>query len=247
MARALALGWGEPVLCTDSGSGRAKELAALVGGEAVASNRDLAERADVVILAHKPAQLQAVAEEIGDAPRVVVSLARHAMPQAAWERWPSGLRELPPRKPPNVILVEVDTRGGKILRQVLRRGRSGNWNRDAGGMPAPRASATCAGVAACFVAISLNIGSVPTRPPFASGAHATNAIPRSSQASRTPLDVRSARLKRFWTATTGTISIARSTCSGVTFERPTCLILPSALSSATAPSDSSKGTSGSTV
>ena len=74
MARALALGWGEPVLCTDSGSGRAKELAALVGGEAVASNRDLAERADVVILAHKPAQLQAVAEEIGDAPRVVVSL-----------------------------------------------------------------------------------------------------------------------------------------------------------------------------
>jgi len=27
MARALALGWGEPVLCTDSGSGRARELA----------------------------------------------------------------------------------------------------------------------------------------------------------------------------------------------------------------------------
>jgi pyrroline-5-carboxylate reductase len=26
MARALALGWGEPVLCTDSGSGRAQEL-----------------------------------------------------------------------------------------------------------------------------------------------------------------------------------------------------------------------------
>jgi pyrroline-5-carboxylate reductase len=74
MARALAVGWGEPVLCTDSGSGRAKELAALVGGEAVGSNRELAERADVVVLAHKPPQLQAVAEEIGGAAKVVVSI-----------------------------------------------------------------------------------------------------------------------------------------------------------------------------
>ena len=69
MARALALGWGEPVLCTDSGSGRAKELAALVGGEAVGSNRELAERADIVVLAHKPAQLDAVAREIAGAAR----------------------------------------------------------------------------------------------------------------------------------------------------------------------------------
>ena len=74
MARALALGWGEPVLCTDSGSGRARELAALVGGEALASNRELAERADVVVLAHKPAQLGVVAEEIGGRAKVVVSI-----------------------------------------------------------------------------------------------------------------------------------------------------------------------------
>jgi pyrroline-5-carboxylate reductase len=74
MARALALGWGDPVLCTDSGSGRARELAELVGGEAVASNRELAERADVVVLAHKPAQLAAVAAEVAGAPRVVVSI-----------------------------------------------------------------------------------------------------------------------------------------------------------------------------
>jgi pyrroline-5-carboxylate reductase len=74
MARALALGWGEPVLCTDSGSGRARELAALVGGRAVGSNRELAERADVVVLAHKPAQLAAVAAEIGDAADAVVSI-----------------------------------------------------------------------------------------------------------------------------------------------------------------------------
>jgi pyrroline-5-carboxylate reductase len=74
MARALALGWDEPVLCTDSGSGRARELAALVGGQAVASNRELAERADVVVLAHKPAQLAAVAGEIADGAKVVVSI-----------------------------------------------------------------------------------------------------------------------------------------------------------------------------
>jgi pyrroline-5-carboxylate reductase len=74
MAHALALGWGEPVLCTDAGSGRAQELAALVGGQAVGSNRELAERADLVVLAHKPAQLSAVAEEIGGAAKAVVSI-----------------------------------------------------------------------------------------------------------------------------------------------------------------------------
>jgi len=74
MARALALGWGEPVLCTDAGSGRARALAAEVGGEAVAGNRELAERSDVVILAHKPAQLAGVAQEIAGAARAVVSL-----------------------------------------------------------------------------------------------------------------------------------------------------------------------------
>jgi len=74
MATALARGWGEPVLCTDSGSGRAQELAALVGGEAVGSNRALAERADLVVLAHKPAQLAAVAREVAGAAKVVVSI-----------------------------------------------------------------------------------------------------------------------------------------------------------------------------
>jgi pyrroline-5-carboxylate reductase len=91
MARALARGWGEPVLCTDAGSGRAAALAAELGGEALASNRELAERADLVILAHKPAQLAAVAEEVGDAAKVVVSLlarttqadVRAAYPSAA--------------------------------------------------------------------------------------------------------------------------------------------------------------------
>jgi pyrroline-5-carboxylate reductase len=74
MARALALGWGEPVLCTDTGSGRAQRLAEETDGEAVGSNRELAERADIVVLAHKPAQLAAVAQEIGGAAKAVVSI-----------------------------------------------------------------------------------------------------------------------------------------------------------------------------
>ena len=74
MARALARGWGDPVLCTDSGSGRARKLAEELGGEAVSSNRELAERADLVILAHKPAQLAAVASEAAGAAKAVVSL-----------------------------------------------------------------------------------------------------------------------------------------------------------------------------
>jgi pyrroline-5-carboxylate reductase len=79
MASALARGWGDPVLCTDSGSGRAAALAAELGGEALASNRELAERADVVILAHKPAQLAEVAAEVAGTAKAVVSiLARTA-------------------------------------------------------------------------------------------------------------------------------------------------------------------------
>ncbi|MGD1050994.1 MAG: pyrroline-5-carboxylate reductase [Solirubrobacteraceae bacterium] len=74
MARALAIGFGEPALFTDHGSGRAAELAALVGGEAVATNAELAERADLVVLAHKPAQLEAVARELGGTSSVVLSL-----------------------------------------------------------------------------------------------------------------------------------------------------------------------------
>jgi pyrroline-5-carboxylate reductase len=81
MARALARGWGDPVLCTDSGSGRARALAAELGGEAVAGNRELAERADVVILAHKPAQLAEVAWEAAGAAKAVVSLLART-PQA---------------------------------------------------------------------------------------------------------------------------------------------------------------------
>jgi pyrroline-5-carboxylate reductase len=64
MAAAMARGWGDPVLVSDGGSGRAAALAAELGGEAFESNIDLAEAADLVVLCHKPYQLSEVAKDV---------------------------------------------------------------------------------------------------------------------------------------------------------------------------------------
>src|SRR5262249_53119557 len=74
----------------DTGSGRARALAAELGGEAVASNRELAERADVVVLAHKPYQLESVAAEVGDAAKVVVSLLAGTTQQDVRKHYPAA-------------------------------------------------------------------------------------------------------------------------------------------------------------
>jgi len=76
MAAAMARGVRDDVdglLFTDSGSGRAAALASELGGEAVETNRELAERADVVVLAVKPARLGEAAAEMQGA-KAVVSL-----------------------------------------------------------------------------------------------------------------------------------------------------------------------------
>jgi pyrroline-5-carboxylate reductase len=73
MARAMARGWGEPVLASDSGSGRARALARELGGEAL-SSVEVAERADLVVLCHKPYQLQQVGAEIAGRAQAVVSV-----------------------------------------------------------------------------------------------------------------------------------------------------------------------------
>jgi pyrroline-5-carboxylate reductase len=65
MASALARGIGEPVLVHDVDADKARALADELGGEAVGSNAELAERADVLVLCHKPKQLQQVADEVG--------------------------------------------------------------------------------------------------------------------------------------------------------------------------------------
>lgn len=74
MASALARGWREPVLATDSGSGRAAKLVAEVGGEALKSNAELVRRADTIILGHHPHQLNDIASQVDAAGKQVFSL-----------------------------------------------------------------------------------------------------------------------------------------------------------------------------
>lgn len=74
MARALARGWGRPLLCADPLAERAHSLAQEVGGEALDSNAEVAARSDLVVLCHKPAQLQAVAVEVAPAARAIASI-----------------------------------------------------------------------------------------------------------------------------------------------------------------------------
>jgi pyrroline-5-carboxylate reductase len=74
MARALARGWGRPVLCFDPVAERAVALAEETGGEAVASNAEVARRAELVVLCHKPAQLRDVAAEVSPHASAVASI-----------------------------------------------------------------------------------------------------------------------------------------------------------------------------
>ncbi|HEX4279661.1 MAG TPA: NAD(P)-binding domain-containing protein, partial [Solirubrobacteraceae bacterium] len=74
MARALARGWGDPLFVSDSGSGRAKALAEELGGEALDSNVAVADRADLIVLCHKPAQWLPVAQELRGHAKAVASV-----------------------------------------------------------------------------------------------------------------------------------------------------------------------------
>lgn len=92
MAAAMARGLRDDVdgmLFTDSGSGRAVALAEELGAEAVDTNRELADRADVVVLAVKPAKLGTVAAEMRAA-RAVVSLLGATSLETVREAFPGS-------------------------------------------------------------------------------------------------------------------------------------------------------------
>ena len=74
MARALARGWGDPVLVSDGGSGRAKALAQELGGEALHSNVEVAECAHLIVRCHKPAQFEMVSRELAGHAKAVGSV-----------------------------------------------------------------------------------------------------------------------------------------------------------------------------
>jgi pyrroline-5-carboxylate reductase len=74
MAGALARGWNEPALVADVDREKAVALADAIGGSVANTNTELAQQADVVILCHKPAQLEEVADEIRDHAPAIVSI-----------------------------------------------------------------------------------------------------------------------------------------------------------------------------
>lgn len=117
MASALARGWGEPVLVADVAPGRAEALADEVGGTALGSGAEVAERADVVVLCHKPAQLEEVAAEAGGAAAVASILAgvriaalEAAYPQAAVYRF---LPNIPVEADAGVLCYSPGTRASE--------------------------------------------------------------------------------------------------------------------------------------
>lgn len=109
MARALARGWGSPLVCSDPVAERARSLAAEVGGDALASNAEVAQRADLLVLCHKPAQLQAVAAEVAPHAKAVASILA-ATPLAA-------LHEAYPGKPVYRFIpsLPVEVREGAVV------------------------------------------------------------------------------------------------------------------------------------
>jgi pyrroline-5-carboxylate reductase len=109
MARALARGWGRPVLCTDVLGERAEALVRETGGEALPDGAEVARRADLVVLCHKPPQLDEVAGSIRDQARAVASILG-GVPLGA-------LREAYPGRPVYRLLpsIPVEVRQGVVL------------------------------------------------------------------------------------------------------------------------------------
>lgn len=112
MARAMARGWGEPVLCFDPIAERAAALALETGGEALGSSVEVAQKADLVVLCHKPAQLRPVAQELAPTARAVASILA-ATPLSA-------LRDVYPNIPVFRFLpsLPAEVRAGAIVKAI---------------------------------------------------------------------------------------------------------------------------------
>ena len=125
MARALARGWGEPVLVSDVDAERAQALAAEVGGEALASNAAVAERADLLVLCHKPPQLEAVAAGIGGRATAIASILGGTTLEDLHAAYPGipVFRFIPS------VAVEVRTGAARLRRAGARRSGRRRWSR----------------------------------------------------------------------------------------------------------------------
>lgn len=114
MAAGLARGWAlaredpnapEAMLFADAAPGRAEEVAAEVDGEALGSNREVADAADLVVLAVKPNVLDDVAGEVAESATPVISI----LAGTSLERLEAAL--------PEVEIVRVMPNLGAALRQ----------------------------------------------------------------------------------------------------------------------------------
>jgi pyrroline-5-carboxylate reductase len=143
MARALARGWGRPLLCADPIAGRAESLAAEVGGEALATNAEVAARAELLVLCHKPAQLASVAAEVGAGTTPVASILA-VTPLAA-------LREAYPGRPVYRFIpsLPVEVRAGAVV-QAAGPGVSAGVSDGGEDGPATASAETDAAVAELF-------------------------------------------------------------------------------------------------
>ena len=117
MGSAMARGWGRPVLATDSGSGRAQQLVDELGGEALPDNAELAERADLVVLAHKPAQLQEIAAQAAPHAKRVLSVVGRTTLAELQDAYPGArVTRVEPNTPVAArkgVLVIPQTDGGE--------------------------------------------------------------------------------------------------------------------------------------
>ena len=83
MARALARGWGRPLLCADPSPTARARSPRRSAARRWPSNAEVARRADLVVLCHKPAQLKAVAREVARRQGRRLDPRRHAAAGAA--------------------------------------------------------------------------------------------------------------------------------------------------------------------
>jgi pyrroline-5-carboxylate reductase len=125
MARGLARGWRQPVLCSDVDAERARALAEEVGGEALASNAEVARRAELVVLCHKPPQLRAVAEEVAPHARAVMSILAATPLAAVKEAYPDRpvyrvLPSTPVEVRQGAVIMAADGAQGPILDERVR-------------------------------------------------------------------------------------------------------------------------------
>ena len=137
MAAALALGWSsegtgpDSIVVSDVDSERAGSLADRTGASTADSNRELAEQADVLVLATKPAALGSVAEEtrvtVHEQGIPVVSILGAVPTTAIEQAYGEGTRD---------AALHAQRRGGGPRRHLLLRARLHDRRRDLAQPPA---------------------------------------------------------------------------------------------------------------